>query len=356
LKNIILNDVSLYQETFQRLQASNEILTSINPILVFSHFSLHPHESANVIPARNRHIPTITTDHGISGFWAAEYDSFSAENVFIGGEVMRKAYKISQNYKDRQIHTTGNPRADLIKRKLTKTEARSSHGLPLNKKIVIFCDNSGWLQSAECQYGSYSTLKEAIALAKKIQNSFLIFRVHHGRDYKEIEKYVHSLKLDNFLFQVSPNPEFVNIAQAADVVISHKTSAIGESLLIGCPVVYLHEGADIIDWSYKSISTISFASTFSEAKEQAERFIALEMSPTQCLEQSSPYLNYALSFFGQPAASNYVEHIKKILANKHDILEIQEWFNRTKYASQFDSTKWSEHIKDYEAEAQRIQS
>jgi len=226
--------------TIKKLLINEQIIRIFSPKIIISQFDLHALESANILPAINKKILTIGMCHGFGGI--LDYRRYSYVSDFIiatGPKVKNIISKIIGTPKKKILLLS-----DLRIRKMffginDKKRTRISLGLDPNRPVCIICDQSGWLTSYQFRNSEKKNFNEIIKIKEKIKDLQIIVRIHHGINYSTIKKYLERFKIKDIHFQVSSDLEFSEVVKAADVVVTHFSSAILESIASGVPVIYL---------------------------------------------------------------------------------------------------------------------
>jgi len=236
IRRELIDGIPLTAASLVRTEA---IITMCSPDMVVSQFDLHPSESCDVLPARKQGIPTLGMDHGVCGLRNTSRHTFASEYLTVSGnaytEAMGRVYKSFEH----NIFPVGDLRIDMMGSKKTPNNAKASFGLDPERPVCIFCDNSGWRMTNEWRNSELKHVTEILRMKEARPELQLIYRVHHGADYRALQHYIESSNIKDVIFQVSPDPQFADIVQAADVVVTHFSSSIAEALTCGVPVIYL---------------------------------------------------------------------------------------------------------------------
>ena len=195
----------------------------------------------------------------------------------------------------------GDVRLANLSYQLTIEEARNKHSLSVDKPLVIFCDCSGWTHDGEARHSTWKSVQEMLSLKKNIPDIQIIYRVHHGTDYSVMQEYFDQLNIPDVIFQISPDPLFVDIVQAADLVIAHRTSAITEALLMGVPVIYLC-ALSRKEPMYLNCEAIKVADSFEKLPGLVKELLTTSFSREEVLEIVKSY--FEKTIFGNDGYAN----------------------------------------------------
>ena len=301
----------------------------VQPDLVISHFSIYPSEACDVLPARKHGIPTITLEHGITATTESVRDSFSTEFIAVAGEAYQKVLSDLEICSKDKVIPVGDVRLENLSYQQTIKDARSQYNLSVDQPLVIFCDCSGWTHDGEARHSTWKSVQEMLSLKKYIPDIQIIYRVHHGTDYSVMQKYFDQLNIPDIIFQISPEPLFVDIVQAADLVIAHRTSAITEALLMGVPVIYLC-ALSRKEPMYLNCEAIKVAESFEKIPVLVKEILAASWSREEVLDKVKPYFEQTI--FGNDGYANerFKNLILKLLNSpKSEKQEgFQDWLDR----------------------------
>jgi len=226
-------------ETACMLVRSKAIIESCSPDLVVSQFDASVPHSCDVLPARKLCIPTLGMAHGVGGLRTALRDAFASEFVTVPGQVYAEALGRLHGPAAGNIFPVGDLRLDAMRQGRARNAAKADFGLDPRRPVCIYCDNSGWRMTNEWRNSELRHASEILRMKADRPALQLIFRVHHGADWRALRQFIEASGIADVTFQVSPDPEFAQIVQAADVVITHFASSIAEALVSGVPVIYL---------------------------------------------------------------------------------------------------------------------
>lgn len=216
------------------------LINKIKPDAVFSHFAVHPCETAQFLPARKRGIPSLTTAHGVNGFYNyVVADTFATESYAAWGEatshMLNNMYTPSEN----KVAVAGSPRLDALRPTTkNKAELKKELGFDPKRSLCVFCDISSSPMNRFWRNSTQATIEGIASLSKKIPDAQFVYRIHHGTPMDAI---AHSLKeaAPEICLQDSWSTPLSRILPAADVVIAHNASSCAEALLCGIPTIFL---------------------------------------------------------------------------------------------------------------------
>jgi glycosyltransferase involved in cell wall biosynthesis len=227
------------EQTVIELLRTEAILEALRPDAVINHFAFHPEETCYVLPFRKAGIPSITMEHGYNWCACASHNTFATDLFAVNGSVFREALIETLGAGPDEVITVGNLRRDPAGQATSAEALKKSIGLDPARPMAVFCDNSVLPTNNEFRHKTARVLDAALTLMEAIPGLQIVYRVHHGGDYRVLQKYVHRFRARGLLFQNSLDIPLMQMASAADVVIAHASSAIAEALLCGTPVVYL---------------------------------------------------------------------------------------------------------------------
>jgi len=328
--------------TVVNLLRSEKIIRTFAPDLVFCHFALHPEESCDVLPARKLGIPTITSDHGVPGYYNSERNTFSTQYYAVVGSLHKNALMRSLKCSSNVLLPVGDSRFESIQLTEDTWNAKRKFGFNPDKPICIFCDSSGFTQSPVWRHSTFKTIEQIINLKNHIPDLQIIYRVHHGANHDQMQKYFYKLGIPEITFQISPSPLFIDIVQAADVVISHPTSAITEALLCGVRVIYLCALSNI-EPSFLNHDVIKVADTFELLPELVKNIIENPMTREKVRLLAQPYFNKKLCGNDGKATERLAKLMLRLA--KTPINEWkkghQDWIDRIESSCEFKSEDWN---------------
>ena len=277
------------------LLQSESIIKAFDPDMVLNHFSFHPLETCDVLPARMLGIPTLSMDHGINGYTDSQRLTFATEFYGVSGRSFRDGVCMATQTPAENLPIVGNARYDQFQAPSTpRDKAKLDLGFDPNRPLCIFCDSSGWSHMNEWRHSTHSSVESIVALKKHFPDLQIIFRVHHGAEYKGISAYFANLDNPDIHFQISLNPPLLDILPAADVVISHYTSAVAESLLSGVPVIYLTARGEP-EPSFFGCDVIRIADSFEVLPGMVAEVLSAKLSREEVMRLAQPYFEVALA-------------------------------------------------------------
>ncbi|HMR65457.1 MAG TPA: sulfotransferase [Anaerolineae bacterium] len=323
--------------TVIELLRSETIVNTLKPDVVLTNFAHHPWENADVLPARNLGIPTLYVGHGITGYLSAVRDAASTQYYGVLGEYFKDALMEVFNWSEDELALIGHPQLDHQLPLPDKRHSKIRFRLNPDQPVCIFCDMSEFMQAFEQRHSTYTTLHEIVKLKTHIPNLQIVYRTHHGvSSAVKIREYLSSLNLPGVHFQTSPNPPLMEIAQAADLVISHYTSAVTEALIIGVPVIYLTALASEVEPSFMNCEAIKIANEFEALPDLVKSIIQASLSRQEIRAMAQPYFDRALC--GIDGKSNTrLANLILSLAQKTEHQKrtgFQDWIDRIKTAGE----------------------
>ncbi len=328
--------------TVVELLRSESIVRAFSPDMVLNHFCIHPFETCDVLPARALGVPTLAVDHGIHGYNDSQRLTFATEYFGVSGTSAKEAIHTAVAARDDSVVVIGNTRYEGI---IAATEDAGSVkkrlGLDPDRPVCIFCDSSGWSHMNEWRHSTFSTAASILSLKASIPKLQIIYRVHHGARYQGMERYFEEIGDPDVHFQVSPNPALLDILPAADVVVSHSTSAIGESLLKGVPVVYLTLHGEP-EPSYFGCEAIKTADTREGLVQAVVDTLGAGRSRSEVRRLAHSYLDISLEGNDGKASERLGVLIMKLAALPRTDRKagFQDWLDRIESASRFDAKEF----------------
>ena len=312
------------------LLKAESIIKAFDPDMVLNHFSFHPLETCDVLPARMLGIPTLSMDHGINGYTDSQRLTFATHKYGVSGSSFKEGVCLATQTPAENVPVVGNARYDLFQAPLMpRDKAKLELGFDSDRPLCIFCDSSGWSHMNEWRHSTHSTVESIVALKKYFPELQIIFRVHHGAEYKGMSAYFANLDDPDIHFQISPNPPLLDILPAADVVISHYTSAIAESLLSGVPVIYMTARGEP-------------EPSFEVLPGMVAEVLSARMSHEEVVQQARPYFDVALAGNDGTASERLAELILELalLPRSERKGGFQDWLDRIDASCQFDTKEF----------------
>lgn len=279
--------------TVVELARAERITAAFRPDVVLAHFSIHPTEACNVLPARARGVPTLTYPHGAAYETGMERKVFSAEYFACHGPRLRESYAFALGVPEDVVRPMGRPRKALRDPVPDRAEAKRAAGLDPERPVCLFCDVSGFPQTLEHRHSTRRTVQEALRLKRDVPGLQLVYRVHAGPDYTTMRRHFEALSDEDVHSQISPNPLFSEMLPAADVVVSHQSSTIAESLLAGVRVVYLC-ALSRREPGYSGCGAVLTADSFETLAPLVRRTLDEALDRQAVRELAGPYLDRKL--------------------------------------------------------------
>ena len=236
--------------------------------IAFSHFDLHAFETALIFPLKKKKIPTISSSHGMPGFLFFR-EVYSSDFFLTSSNIYQKF--LQNTLKTKKILLSNNNFYDSINCKYNKKSAKLLFNLNPQKPVCIFCDDSSFLIQDQFINSEFSNINKIIELKNKMPDIQLILRYHGGFDISNLRKYIDSFGYKDIFVQQHPNPLFREIVKAADIVITHRSSAMLESLASGVPVIYM-TSESYIDPFFKGYKEIKIINNFNVLHDHINKF------------------------------------------------------------------------------------
>jgi hypothetical protein len=331
--------------TVIELLRTESITKSFKPEIVVAHFAYHAWESCDALPARLQGIPTLTLEHGVTGYIGSARDTFATQYYAVNGDVYKDALVQSTNCSPEMIIPVGNPRLDKINCETNIKKVKEAFGFNSKKPLCIFCDKSGWSQSPEYRHITFKMVQQILDLKKHIPDLQIIYRVHHGGPYRFMKMFFDRLGIEDIKFQISPTPAFSEIVQAADVVISHYTTAIDEALLSGVRVIYLCDLAEP-EPSYFDCEAIKIAHDCKRLHDLVEEIIKNPKSRKEVRSIAQTYFERKLHGADGQAGERLALLILKLAKTPKNRRKIgfQDWLDRIEASCHFKSESWKKML------------
>lgn len=328
--------------TVTELIRSEAIISTFEPDLLVAHFAMQPWESCDVLPARLLGIPTLTLTHGVPWYTDSERDTFSTQYYAVPGDVYKDALTQSIKCTGDVVIPVGESRLENMKCQMSTREAKATFGFNPDHPLCIFCDSSGWTHTLAWRHSTFKTIEQILDLKNHIPNLQIIYRVHHGANYSQMQKYFDDLDMPDVTFQISPSPLFTEIVQAADVVISHQTSAITEALVCGVRVIYLCALSDI-EPAYLNCEVIKVADKFELLPGLVKSIIENPMSREDVRTLAQPYFDRTLCGNDGKATERLAQLVIKLARTPKTEWQkgFQDWLDRIDASSEFKSGSWN---------------
>jgi hypothetical protein len=337
IKHELINEIPL---TICELKKTENIIDIFKPNLVISHFAIHPLETANILPAISKGIPTLSLTHGICSYYDSERDTNAAEYYAVEGSIYREALLKSVQAHPEKVIPVGQTRLENIKITSESSSWKNCFGYDKDKPLCIYCDNSVWSHALTFRHSTFERVKRILELKMVFPDLQIILRFHHGPDYTELRNYIERLKIKGVFFQVSPTPIFTEIIKAADFIISDHTSAITEALLSGVRVIYL-SALSICEHLYKNCESILVAEDFDILNNHINFILNNPVHKKDVLKMSQAYFNNVLMGNDGRAKNRLVNLIVKLSKlDKKKEPDFSEWVEKIYAACNFPVDGW----------------
>ena len=328
-------------ETIVELERSSEIINGFKPNLVVAHFARHPLESCDVLPARKLGIPTLNLCHGIGGYAHSTRETFATQFFATHGQAYKEALIKSLKCDKKTIFSVGESRLENIKIDYDIKRYKNMYGFDSERPLCIFCDCSQWTLLQEYKHSTYKTFKNILNLKRSIPEIQIIYRVHHGGNYDFMKKFFQNNT--DIEFHISPNPLFTDIVKAADVVISHHSSVITETLLNGVPVVYLCALSEIE--AINIDPSIKFVDNYELLNDSVKEILGKKLKREEVRKSAKNYFKKVLSGNDGKSTKRLSELILNLSKIPRDKWEygFEDWIQRIRNSCQFKSDYWMDY-------------
>ena len=319
-------------EMCRRLFQSETLLEQVSPKLVFAHFSLHPLEICDVMPARRKGIATLGSSHGYTGVFNALREPFATRFFATYGS----------HYADALREVTGTPasRLPVIRSAVMPAEQTSNAPcLPKAGRLAVFCDSSGWLHATVRRHTTYRIIKEMARTVKELPAIELAFRMHHGADWSGIWEMIHFQNEPRLVFQISPQPPLKDMLIHAEVAISHHTSAVLECLAAGVPTVFLAADATLDPMFVTDNPYLKIAWTYDEMRGLVGCFLDERPSRDTVKSRSAPMLK-AMGVVADTTMPTLADVIESTIGSREAVApEFADWLSRVQACANFNSER-----------------
>lgn len=320
------------------LQAQS-IIEAFDPDMALNHFSYHPFETCDVLPARMLGIPTLSMDHGINGYTDSQRLTFATSYYGVSGNSFREGVCLATGAPIEQVPVLGNARYDMLEASSSPRDASKSRlGFDPRRPLCIFCDSSGWSHMNEWRHTTFKTVEALVSLKKVFPELQIVYRVHHGASYQGMKAYFDGLGDPDMHFQVSPKPPLVEMLPAADFVISHYTSAVAESLLHAVPVIYLTAYGEP-EPSYFGCGAIKIADSLEGLSLAVSQLLHASLSRHEVRRMAQSYFDIALAGNDGRASERLAETILRLatLPRNQRKAGFEDWLERIDTSCHFDT-------------------
>lgn len=333
--------VKVMPATVLTLARCEALVKSLNPDMVFSHFSIHPCESAQVLPARKAGIPTLTSAHGVNSFYNYVFaDTFSTEHYAAWGETTRFMLDRAYDLGSEKLRTVGTPRLESLSvAKVNRQDLKRKFGFDPERPLCLFCDVSSFPTIRCWRNTTPGTVAGIANLGNTIPELQVVYRVHHGSPCKEIQ-HVLEQQTAEVHFQDSWSVTLTDILPAADLVIAHNPSSCAEALLCGIPVIYLSALSDVepLLLGYEAITHVS---SFSSLTCAVRNILKADVSPEVVRKTAQPFFDDNLDGVSGQSTYKLVEYIAELADRGSDAsrADFSDWVDRihTAAASHYES-------------------
>lgn len=325
------------------LAVGEELLDWFEPDLVFGHFAVHALEICDVLPARARGIPTLTCPHGFFNCYATERKPYAAEHYAAHGAMMREALGESLRTDTGKVHTVGELRVvGGAGERLSRREAKARYGFDPDRPLAVFCDSSGYALTAEWRHAGWETVQRIVELRAAMPELQIVFRVHGGPDYTGMRRWFDDQQ--GVTFQQAPEPLLTDMVQAADVVLSHHSSAIPEALLMGRQVIYLCALSDKEPAYFTGGGAPLVCDDFARLPGMVREVVRAAHGPDEVLRLAQPYFDATLAGNDGGAKSRMVALLRRLATTPEESRGpgFDDWLARVKASAEFPCARWDE--------------
>jgi hypothetical protein len=299
----------------------------------FNHFDLSHLDYSIIFPLKKNKIPTISSSHGLSriNFFR---EAFSSDYFLTQGS---KYCNLLKNiFGKENIYLSINNFYDSLSNNYDKIDSKFYFNLDSKKPVCIFTDESSYLNHDQFINTQFNNINKIMELKKTNPDLQLIFRYHGGFNISDIFEYIKSFGINGIYVQQHPKPLFKDIVKSADIVISHGSSSILESLSLGVPVIYLTANGhtDPFLCGYKHIKVID---NFDLLDGCIKKILKRSLSKTRVKKDSVKFFrDFNLS------NNNTSDIIKKIINKKKlDNSDFLDWHKRIDNVLKFKYNKYS---------------
>lgn len=306
--------------TISLLQNYEKKYNKLNLNIAFNHFDLHPFETALIFPLKKNKILTVSSAHGMAK--SLLFRDVYASDFFLTSSNIYKNF-LQNVFNTKRVLLSNNNFYDSINYKYNKKKAKLLFNLNPQKPVCIFCDDSSFLNSEQYINSQFSNINKIIELKNKIPDIQLIFRYHGGFDISNIRKYIDSFGYKDIFVQQHPEPLFREIVKAANIVISHGSSAILETLASGVPVIYI-TSETYLDPFFKNYKEIKIINNFNLLYDYINKFFKSKNYKIKKIQKKkSRFLNN----FQSIGKKNYLSDFILNSLNKNKKLENVDFFD-----------------------------
>lgn len=342
VSNFLCKQILDTSTTIINLLRAESLITELNPDVVLYHANIHSSETCDILPARKRGIPTLAIDHGVNGYFDAQRMTFATEYYGASGVCLKDALVSSIRAPESAIFVTGNTRCEKIKpSNMSVREAKQQLGLDPNRPLCIFCDQSGWSHMYEWRHSTFTTVQKITELKTAFPELQIIYRIHAGRNYDGMRLYFERLAPPGVTLQYGYDPILTDVLPAADIVISHYSTAISESLLSGVPVIYLTATGEP-EPSYCGCGAINIVRSFPELAATVQEVLLQNLSREEVRELAQPFFDVALAGSDGQESKRLSDLIMSLAATPKDqrTVGFADWLSRIETSCQFNTKEF----------------
>lgn len=328
--------------TVVNLLRAEMLISGLKPDIVLYHANIHSVETCDILPARKLGIPTLAIDHGINGYFDAQRMTFATEFYGVSGTCLKDAMIRSLHPPEQAIKVIGNTRCEQITlSNLSTGEAKLQFGFDPDRPLCIFCDQGGWSHMYEWRHATYKNVGEIIQLKQLIPELQIIYRIHHGRNYDGMSRYFEKLGMPDIKLQNSLAPILTDILPAADLVVSHYSSAVSEALASGVPVIYLATTGEP-EPSYYGHQALKVVESFAELSSAVREVLAKKITREKVIESAQSFFDIALAGHDGKAGERLAQLILDLASTPSDsrTYGFCDWLERIGASCLFDTKEF----------------
>lgn len=327
--------VKIVPGTVLCLARCEKLIDKIKPDAVFSHFAIHPCETAQVLPARKAGIPSLTTAHGVNGFSSyVVADTFATENYATWGEVTSHMLNKTYSPGEQRVNVVGSPRLDTLRPTTkNKVELKEELGFDSSRPLCIFCDISSSPMNRFWRNSTQATIEGIAFLSKTIPDAQFVYRIHHGIPKDAIALSLKEIAPEICL-QDSWSTPFSNILPAADVIIAHSASSCTEALLSGIPTIFLSALGNVepLVLHYEAIPHVD---SFTALPSAVRNILQKNMQPSKVRELAQPFFDDIIDGASGESPTKLADFVAG-LAQSTSRPGFDDWLDRITIASRYD--------------------
>jgi len=278
--------------------------------------SAQPLSRAMCLAAQKRKRPAIDLDsHGcLSTYLHGHFESDpAADHVITSPEMC--AFLDSYGYRGR-LYAAGRPQYDSWG-PIDRSLMRRSLGLPLDLPIVLRTSTwthsmSAWSRMEECFIYPEQSFIAAMLAIQKTRPVVVVYsaRLERGVNTKKLSESLAQVGMTNGY--VTNDTDLVDLIGAADVVVSPKSSAAAEAVLIGRPAIIADFRPQLDSWAWEGKGIVPVR----KPEEMAPRIMECLLDETTQARLTKEREKGKDWFFGpRPALKGVTERIVQICSS-----------------------------------------